>query len=111
MVGNNGDFVIKIERLIQYFKDDTVLITHHAAERFRQRGIKMKDIRCGIFSGKIIEQYPEDSPFPSCLVLGYACDHRPIHIVMSDERTASRIITAYIPDPEKWELNWETRKE
>lgn len=71
----------------------------------------MKDIRNGINIGEIIEQYPEDDPFPSCLILGLTCDKRPIHIVMSDEGNGSRIITAYIPDLDKWEEDLKTRKE
>ena len=102
---------MEICRLRKYFNEDKVLITNHASERFRQRNIRMKDIREGVLTGEIIEQYPEDYPFPSCLILGYTCDKRPIHIVMSDEGSGSRIITAYIPDFEKWEADLKTRKE
>ena len=60
--------MIKIENLRFYYENDTVFVTEHAAERFRQRGIKAKDIRAVINNGEIIEQYPDDSPFPSCLI-------------------------------------------
>ncbi|WP_092559440.1 DUF4258 domain-containing protein [Anaeromicropila populeti] len=49
-------------------------------------------------------------PFPSCLILGYTSDKRPIHIVLSDEETASRIITAYNPSIEKWKDDYKTRR-
>ena len=62
-------------------------------------------------SGEIIEQYPEDFPFPSCLIYGYTEDNKILHVVMSDEGTRSRIITAYFPDKEKWTANFKTRKE
>ncbi|MDO4555692.1 MAG: DUF4258 domain-containing protein [Lachnospiraceae bacterium] len=103
--------MIEIDVLRQYFEEDKVVITNHASERFRQRNIRMKDIRAGVKTGEIIEQYPEDFPFPSCLILGYTCDKRPIHIVMSDEGTSSRIITAYIPDNNKWKFDFKPRKE
>ena len=61
--------------------------------------------------GEIIEQYPDDYPFPSCLIFGYSVDNRIIHVVMSDEGTGSRTITVYFPDPEKWESDYRTRKE
>ena len=61
---------ISISRLIQYYLDDKVLISDHAAMRCKQRGIKIKDIRNAVNNGEIIEQYPEDFPFPSCLILG-----------------------------------------
>ncbi|MFI3214143.1 MAG: DUF4258 domain-containing protein [Eubacteriales bacterium] len=102
--------MIEIAKLIKYIETDMIFVTNHAAERLRERKIKMRDIKVGILNGIIIEQYPEDYPFPSCLILGQTTDKRPVHIVMSDEGTASRIITAYIPSTDKWELNYSTRK-
>ena len=106
-----GGKVIEIDKLREYFKTDTVLVSNHASERFRQRHIRMKDIRSCIVSGEIIEQYPDDLPFPSCLVLGYTEDKIAIHVVLSDEGNGSRIITAYVPDKDKWNKDMKTRKE
>ena len=103
--------LIEIERLRSYFEDDTVFVTEHAAERFRQRGIKISDIRNAVNTGEIIEQYPDDFPFPSCLILGNDKNGKFIHICMSDEGTASRIITAYYPDLKKWNDDLKIRKE
>ena len=75
---------ISISRLIQYYLDDKVLISDHAAMRCKQRGIKIKDIRNAVNNGEIIEQYPEDFPFPSCLILGKTYSNQWIHLVMSD---------------------------
>ncbi len=102
--------MIDIARIREYFAQDAVYITNHAVERFRQRGICMKNIKQGMCSGEVIEQYPEDFPFPSCLILGYMMDGKPIHIVLSDEGSVSRIITAYIPTLDKWEKDYKTRK-
>ena len=90
---------------------DEVYATEHAAERFRQRGIKMKDVRQAVMGGEIIEQYPEDFPFPSCLVLGKSLENKVLHVVMSDEGSSSRIITAYYPDDNKWNSDYKIRKE
>ena len=106
-----GGKVIEIDKLKEYFRIDAVLISNHASERFRQRNIRMKDIRSCITSGEIIEQYPDDFPFPSCLILGYTEDNRLIHVVLSDEGNGSRVITAYIPDKDKWNEDMKTRKE
>lgn len=103
--------MIKIERLQEYYKQDKIIISVHAQERLRQRGIKQKDIKSCIMSGEIIEQYPDDFPFPSCLIFGYSIDEKVLHVVASDEGTASRIITAYYPNTEKFENDLKTRKE
>lgn len=103
--------MIVIEELQKYYQQDKVLMTQHSSERCRQRGIKKKDIRHAVMTGEIIENYPEDYPFPSCLIYGCSEDNKIIHLVMSDEGTGSRIITAYYPDEEKWEADFKTRKE
>lgn len=103
--------MIIIEALQAYYRQDKVFMTQHSSERCRQRGIKKKDIHHAVMSGEIIEQYPEDFPFPSCLIYGYAEDNSILHVVMSDEGTGSRIITAYFPDKRKWEADFKTRKE
>ncbi len=103
--------MIKIEKLQEYYKQDRVIISIHAQERLRQRGIKQKDIKNCIATGEIIEQYPDDFPFPSCLIFGYTINNKILHVVASDEGTISRIITAYFPDNDKFENDFKTRKE
>ncbi len=103
--------MIDIGILRKYYLDDRVLVSEHAAMRFKQRGLKAKDIRAAVNTGEIIEQYLDDYPFPSCLIIGKSEDGKWIHVVMSDEGSMSRIITAYYPDPEKWNDDFKTRKE
>ena len=103
--------MINIDNLREYYRNDKVFVTQHAAERYRQRGIKAKDVRAAVENGEIIEQYPEDYPFPSCLVLGNDLNGNVIHICLSDEGSSSRIITAYYPDADKWEEDYRTRRE
>ena len=57
-----------------------------------------------------MEHYPDDYPFPSCLILGQK-DDKIIHIVASINEDMIYIITAYIPDQAKWEGDFKTRKE
>ena len=103
--------MISINTLQNYYVADNVFITEHASERFRQRGIKARDIRYAVMSGEIIEQYPDDFPFPSCLIYGKDANGKVLHICMSDEGSSSRIITAYYPDPEKWSNDFRVRKD
>lgn len=103
--------MIEINLLRKYFAEDNVFVTEHAAERFRQRGIRIKDIRKAVENGEVIEDYPDDYPFPSCLIHGKDASDKVIHVCMSDEEMSSRIITAYYPDPSKWSEDFKTRKE
>ena len=47
--------MIDINILRKYYDEDNVLIPEHAVMRFKQRDIKMKDIRYAINNGEIIE--------------------------------------------------------
>ncbi|MCC8018024.1 MAG: DUF4258 domain-containing protein [Lachnospiraceae bacterium] len=103
--------MIDIGKLRLYYQQDNVLMTQHSSERCRQRNIRKRDIRHAVMTGEIIEQYPDDFPFPSCLILGYTDEEKPIHVVMSDEGSGSRIITAYFPDVGHWDSEFKFRKE
>ena len=103
--------MVNIENIRQYYKLDQVYTTEHAAERYRQRGIKAKDVRYAVDNGRIIEQYPDDFPYPSCLILGKDINNNPLHVCVSDEGTSSKIITAYYPNQEKWCEGFSRRKE
>lgn len=61
-------------------------------------------------NGEIIEDYPNDFPFPSCLILG-TNGSRKLHIVASINADMIYLITAYIPDPMKWDKDLKKRKE
>ena len=102
--------MIDIGALREYYKNNRIIISAHALKRLRERNIKQMDIRNCIMTGEIIEQYPDDFPFPSCLIYGLAEDGSAIHVVASDEGTSSRIITAYIPDTKTFENDFKTRR-
>lgn len=102
--------MINIETLRNYLTRDTIVVSQHAKNRLWERNIKQKDIKNCILTGEIIEQYPDDFPFPSCLIFGYTADNKVIHVVASDEGECARIITAYIPNTKKFEDDLKTRK-
>lgn len=102
---------ITIEHLRTIAKSRTdVIITQHTLNRFRERGITINDVLNAIMHGKIIEQYPDDYPYPSCLVLGISVNSDYIHVVCGSNGTKAWIVTAYYPTLDKWEKDFITRK-
>ncbi len=85
-------------------------ITLHAAKRLEQRGILIEDVISCIKTGEIIEQYPNDYPYPSCLILGKSLTQLILHVVTGSDLSTLWIVTAYYPDLEKWESDFKTRK-
>ena len=88
-----------------------IRITLHAAKRLEQRGIFLKDVISCIMNGEIIEQYPDDYPYPSCLILGLNIDRKFLHVVIGFHYPDLFLITAYYPAADKWESDFRTRKE
>lgn len=82
----------------------------HAIRRMFERGISSEDVRHVLDTGSTIESYPEDTPYPSRLVLGFL-GARPLHVVVADDEIEGQtvVITAYEPDPESWDETFRTR--
>ena len=102
---------IYFENLQALVSARNILWTEHIALRLRERGIKRADVITCIESGEIIEQYPDDTPFPSCLILGNSLSGKPLHVVCGlNTGVSCCIITAYHPALDKWEVDYKTRK-
>ncbi|MBR5912779.1 MAG: DUF4258 domain-containing protein [Selenomonadaceae bacterium] len=78
--------------------------------RLLQRGISLEDVKSTILSGEIIENYPDDYPYPSCLLLGKNSRNESFHVVCGITDEELWLITAYRPSGEKWESDLKTRK-
>ena len=85
--------------------------TNHITVRLLQRNISQEDIEYALSNGEIIENYEDDYPYPSCLVLGVNKSNEYIHIVCGSNGTELWLITAYYPDKLEWKDDLKTRKE
>lgn len=101
---------LNIEELRKLCKENKIEWTLHAIKRLRQRNIKTSDVEQCILQGEIIEQYPNDKPFASCLMYAVVKLEN-IHIVISCDKEKIYIVTAYRPSADKWENDFKTRKE
>jgi hypothetical protein len=72
--------------------------------------ISPEEVRAVVFRGEIIEDYPADPRGHSCLMLGFGMDARPVHVVCSPKREFLTVITVYLPDRQRWESDWKTRR-
>ena len=71
----------------------------------------MKKVLESVETGEAIEDYSTEMPEPSRLILGFQ-GKRPFHIVTSENRELDQatIITVYIPDLNKWNKDFKSRK-
>ena len=82
----------------------------HAVRRMFEWGFQRDEVLDVLRNGEVIAEYPEDKPFPSCLLLGFSA-RRALHVVAAlDRGTATcHVITAYPPDPARWREDFKTR--
>jgi hypothetical protein len=90
---------------------DKVIFRVHAVQRMFQRQLDETDVRDVLERGEVIEDYPNDTPYPSRLLLGWA-GARPVHVVVAhnSEDHESIVITVYVPDPKLWEPGFRRRR-
>ena len=81
----------------------------HAVERMSQRKISEEDIEHIILNGEVIAKYPDDTPYPSEILLGWR-NARPIVVATDHVHRRKFVITAYIPDSNKWIEDFRRRK-
>ena len=83
----------------------------HAIERMFRRGITEQDVHTVVRTGNLVESYPDDTPYPSRLLLGWI-GPRALHVVLADivDEDAIVVITVYEPDDRRWLPGWIRRR-
>jgi Domain of unknown function (DUF4258) len=87
----------------------SVRFSRHAIERMAERSITVEDVRTVLTAGEIIAEYPEDLPWPTCLLLGHSA-RRPLHVLAAVAAHAQCVVvTVYEPDPALWSADFRRR--
>ena len=88
-----------------------LVFSGHAVRRMFERSIGRDEVAAAVASGEIITDYPDDTPFPSVLLLSVV-GGRPLHVVVGEDAGSGTcyIVTAYPPDPELWNPDFKTRR-
>jgi len=73
--------------------------------------LTFEEIYYSVMRGEVIEDYPTDKPFPSCLIMGKNFSGQAtIHSVWAynPKNQWAVLITVYRPDPARW-IDWKVR--
>ena len=94
--------------LARCFAAESVLYSRHAREEMRTEElgrITDAEVAQAVAACETLEEYPDDRPYPSALVLGTTACDRPIHMVCAydGEDDLVVVVTVYRPDPDRWE--------
>ncbi|MBI3617962.1 MAG: DUF4258 domain-containing protein [Candidatus Omnitrophica bacterium] len=100
-----------IRDIIEAILSKKVRISDHAIEEADEDHLTFDEIYYSVIHGKIIEKYPVDTPYPSCLISGETFEGNPVHSVWAynQQNQWAVLITVYRPDPGMW-INWKKRR-
>jgi hypothetical protein len=89
----------------------SIRFSRHAITRAFERAIPHEHVVEVLRNGEPIEDYPDDTPYPSQLLLGIVGD-RPLHVVAARDPANGDciVVTCYRPDPAVWRPDFKRRK-
>ncbi len=102
---------MKVDSIRGAIQRSHVRISDHADEEAEADELTFDEIYYSVLRGEIIEDYPDDKPYPSCLIYGMTFSGDPVHSVWAynNENQWAVLVTVYRPDPDLW-INWRERK-
>lgn len=102
--------IYSYEKIKLLCKNKKMRWTSHVMTRMIQRNISIDYVTHAICTGTIIERYPTDYPYPSCLILGIGENNQFLHVVCGLNNDELWLITAYAPSLDKWENDFQKRR-
>ncbi|MCK4330539.1 DUF4258 domain-containing protein [candidate division WOR-3 bacterium] len=102
---------MEIKDISEAIRNNKIRITDHADEESQVDGLSYDEIFFSVLHGEIIEEYPTDRPYPSCLIYGQTFRREPVHSVWAynEQNQWAVLITVYRPEPGKW-VDWRKRR-
>lgn len=103
---------MNIDDIAASIEAQRIRITDHADEEAAADSLTYAEVLYSAIHGEIIEDYPSDKPYPSCLIFGTNAEEEPIHSVWAynEQNRWAVLITVYRPDPRRW-IDWRERRD
>ena len=103
-----------LHEILRLVQQGDVKISDHGYDEMAADGLYVKEALGSIADAIVVEEYPDYPKGPCVLVLQKDRTGEPIHVVWGIPKGKSSpavIITAYRPDPQRWEPDFLRRKE
>lgn len=102
-----------LEAIRRLVEAGQVRISEHGYDELSEDAIRVREIIDGIGFAIELEDYPAFPKGPAVLVLQFDGSNRPVHVVWGIPKgfvSPAVLITAYRPDPARWNDNFTERR-
>ncbi|HEY1981178.1 MAG TPA: DUF4258 domain-containing protein [Xanthobacteraceae bacterium] len=102
-----------LERVKVLVSAGEVEVSRHGLQELAADDILLGDVVAGVIGAEAVENYPDFHKGPSILALQRDSAGRPIHVLWGVARGTTRpavLVTAYRPDPLRWNDDFEARR-
>lgn len=104
-----GDVADRIRSLVQI---GSVRVSEHGYDQLAEDSLTAREIIEGAVSGVPVEEYPDYPKGPCVLTLQRDADGEPVHVLWGIPRghaAPAVLVTAYRPDPVRWDETFTRR--
>jgi hypothetical protein len=102
-----------LSRIRELISEDKFGVSVHALRELENDGLLIGPLISGIMSCRVVEEYPDYFKGPCVLVLQQDERERAVHLlwgIPKGAREPAILVTAYVPDPERWSDDFMKRK-
>ena len=102
------------DRIRSLISEGRVRISEHGYDESTADRLIVRELVEGVEMAEVIEDCPDYPKGPCVLLLQQAKDGRSVHTVLgvpAGRTSPAVLITAYLPDPEKWESGFNRRRQ
>lgn len=102
-----------LDRIQTLVARNEVRVSLHGSEELAADDVQVRDVIAGVATAVMVEDYPDYPKGRCCLVLQRDAANRPIHVVRGipfGGQSPAVVVTAYRPDPLRWDQTWRRRR-
>jgi hypothetical protein len=102
-----------LERVQTLVATGDVRISEHGYDELAADGLLAREIVGGVATASVVEDYPDYAKGPCVLLLQKTDDGRSVHAVWglpAGHPGPAVLVTAYLPDPTRWEPGFRRRR-
>ena len=113
MIGEADELSTTLEAVKKLVAAGQARISEHGYDEIAADGIYVRDILAGVDKATVVEDYPAFPKGRAVLVLQWDKDARPVHVVWGIPKgftTPAVVVTAYRPDPDRWDSTFTKRR-